>query len=138
MKYLYTKGSRVSWRDLADKEKMLIPNEAGAGFTAKSIMWLFDKLGFEFGNYNFSQHDMYYAAGGNIFDKIKADTLMLLYMQVDSFYQKKKWQGFSIFFVVAPLAFVTVSTVGLFIFRFGDYWDKKKLLNHFKGRLAKQ
>lgn len=129
--FLYTPGDRVSWRDLTDEEQSLIPNSPGAGNFVVIIGIVFEHFGFEFGNYNFSQHDMYYVAGGNIIDKLKADILMLLYMLVDSFYQDSLWQGLLIFFIVAPLAFVLVSTVGLMFFTFGPYITKDEIIQTF-------
>ena len=128
----YQPGQRVSWRALTDKEQASIPNTPGYGFFEDIIAKIFNFFGFEFTHFSFAQHDFYYEAGGDLRDKIHADVLMLLYMMVDAMYQNMWWKRVLVFFVVAPLAFIGVSTIGLFPFDFTAYKTKKQILAKFK------
>jgi hypothetical protein len=124
--------NKVHWRDLTETEKAYFPNVAGSGWSESTILWLFNFLGFSFSNYVYAVHDFRFERGGNWWDFLQSNVYMMLLMQVDALNQDKVWKRFLLFFIGSPLAFLLVSTVGIFYFDFVPYRTKKEIIEQVK------
>lgn len=99
----------------------MIANEPGVGISAVWVQWVFNALGLKFSHTVFSAHDYYYVAGGGLSDFVRCNTLLCLYMAVDACWQDHWWQTFVLLFIITPLTFLLVSTIGLLFFDFVGY-----------------
>lgn len=122
---------KVHWHDLTPEEQALIPNVPGTGMFTNAIGWLFKTLGLKFNNYVYSIHDFQFVRGGGVIDFMKSNIYMMLLMQCDAVEQSNIYKGLLLYFLIAPFAFVSVSTYGAFIFHWGKYRTKEEIIQVF-------
>lgn len=130
---------KVSWHSLTKTEKFLVGNVPGAGSTEWFTNWLLNEyFAFKFSNFAFGPHDWAYIRGGGVRDKVKSDLQMLFYLWVDALEQETILKGLLLFFIVAPLAFLTVLTLGFIFFDFVPYRSKQDAMWEVKKYRAKK
>lgn len=121
-------NNKVSWHDLTEAEKEIVGNVPGAGVFTDAIDWMLnDCIGLTFNNFTFGPHDWAYVRGGGVWDKVKSDIQMFLYILIDATEQKNILKGLAAV-LMAPVAFLTVFTFGFFFFDFVPYRTKREAL----------
>ena len=134
----------IRWGDLTDKQKANFGNGCGGDpshivrafkviglkHTAWLIMRAFSLIPqFKF-QYSCRQHDFYYARGGWLFDKLRADFIALGCWIKDAWEVKYFYGIGNIFYtIMAMFYFILLLTLGNFFFRWGRYKTKKEILN---------
>ncbi len=133
----------VRWGDLTRSEQNSFGNGCGGNPSAivdvfrqsglKSAAWLTMRLfslvpQFKF-EFSCRQHDFYYARGGGLFDKTRAD-FMALACWISDAWKRKYFYGIgNVFYTCAGmLYFVLISTVGIFFFKWGKQKTKNEIL----------
>lgn len=115
-----------SYSDLTQEEKELFGNEAGSGWTEKIVPeWIYTCFG---------QHDFYYALGGDLQDKTRADLYLFGYMVLDA--AKQKFIVLMLWYILIALIYLIGLTIfGLFFFPFGRKLTSKQAVE--KVRIEK-
>lgn len=107
------------WSDLTLKQKATYGNGCGCGFWAKMVPQLYFKS-------DCRQHDFYYRRGGDLGDKMEADTLFYGHM-LKSINDEIEHFLFKIpLLTIATLYFIAVSSFGILAFGWGKYKRIKK------------